>query len=150
MQSVHVLTKGIKPTSYQKLLELFRGTEFRVVYFTGAQKQFFVFAISLVYDKSHQHRSIYDSYNVELASTKIKSIPLENASNTSSTFNSLKFDTDDSHNKFLLYNQFVVWYCKSRVKWSHLGQLLSNKQKMNFHSLVYSYFKICNYKKGTM
>ena len=49
-----------------------------------------------MYDKSNQQRSIYDSYNVELASTKIKSITLENASNTYSTFNSVKFDIDDT------------------------------------------------------
>ena len=49
-----------------------------------------------MYDKSNQQRSIYDSYNVELASTKIKSITLENASNTYGTFNSVKFDIDDT------------------------------------------------------
>ena len=30
-----------------------------------------------MHDKSDQHRSIYNSYNTELASTKIKSIKLE-------------------------------------------------------------------------
>ena len=83
-----------------------------MVDFTGTNKQFYFFAISLAYTKSDQYRSIYDSYNVELASTKIKSITLENASNTYSTFNSIKFDTGNSHDKFLLYNQFVAWYCK--------------------------------------
>ena len=29
------------------------------------------------------------------------------------TFNCVKFDTSDPHNKFLLHNQFVAWYCKS-------------------------------------
>ena len=24
----------------------------------------------------------------------------------------MKFDTSDSHDKFLLHNQFVRWYCK--------------------------------------
>ena len=65
-----------------------------------------------MYDKSDQHRSIYNSYNTELASTKIKSIKLENASNTYSSFNSIKLNTADAHNKYLLYSQFVVWYCK--------------------------------------
>ena len=63
-------------------------------------------------DKSDQRRSTYDSYNVELASTKIKSITLENVSNTYSTFNSIKFDPCGSHDKSLLYNQFVAWYSK--------------------------------------
>ena len=56
-----------------------------------------------------------NSYNKELASTIIKSITNKNASNTYSTFNSVKFDTGDSHNKFLLYNQFVVWYCRKAL-----------------------------------
>ena len=70
--------------------------------FTGANKQFSFFAISLVYDKSDQHRSIYDSYNTELVSTKIKSTTLENASSAYSSFNSMKFDTSNLHDKFLL------------------------------------------------
>ena len=72
--------------------------------FTGANNQFFFFATSLVYDKSNQHRGMYDSYSTELMSTKIKSMTFENASNTYSTFNSVKFNTSDP--------QFVVWYCK--------------------------------------
>ena len=72
----------------------------------------FFLAISLVYDKSDQHRSICDSYYTELASTKIKSIKLENASNSCSSFTSVKFDTSDTHNKYLLYSQFVAWYYK--------------------------------------
>ena len=65
-----------------------------------------------MYGKSDQHRSSYDSYNVEFASTKIKSITLENASNTYSTFNSKKFDPGNPHDKYLLYNQIVEWCCK--------------------------------------
>ena len=65
-----------------------------------------------MYDRSDQHRSIYDSYNTELASTKIISIKLENASNTYNSFNSVKFDTDDAHDKYLCYSQFFAWYCK--------------------------------------
>ena len=107
--SEHVLTTGIKPTPYQKLFKLVSGTESCAVDFTGANKQFSFFAISLVYDKSDQHRSIYNSYNAELVNTKINSITPENASNTYSIFNSGKFDTSDLYDKFLLHNQFVAW-----------------------------------------
>ena len=61
---------------------------------------------------SDQHRSIYDSYNAELGSTKTKSKKLENVSNTYSSFNNVKFDASDSHDTYLLYTQFVAWYCK--------------------------------------
>ena len=74
MISKHVLRAGIKPTPYQKSVELVTGTESRVVNFQGANKQFSFLSISLVHDKSDQHRSTYNSYNAELASTKIKSI----------------------------------------------------------------------------
>ena len=82
MLSEHVLRTGIKPTPYQKSFELVSGTESRVVNFQAVNKQFSFLSSSLVYDKSDQHRSIYNSYNAELASTKIKSIKLEIASNT--------------------------------------------------------------------
>ena len=77
--SEHVPITWIKPAPYQISFEMVIGTESRVVNFQAANKQFSVLVISLVYDKSDQRRSIYDSYNTELASTKIKSIKLENA-----------------------------------------------------------------------
>ena len=101
MQSEHMLRTETKPTPYQNLVELVSGTESRVVDFTEANKQLTFFAISLVYDKSDQHRSIYDRYNAELAITKV---PLESASNTYSTFNSGKFNTSNPHNKLLLHS----------------------------------------------
>ena len=61
-----------------------------------------------MYDRSDQHSSVYDSYSTELAITKIKSVQLENASNTYSSFNTVKFDTSDAHDKYLLYMQFVA------------------------------------------
>ena len=112
LKSEHVLRTAIKPTSYQKSYELELGTQSRVIDFTEANKQFNFFPISLVDDNSDQHRTIYNSYNVERARKDIKSIMLENASNMYSTFNSVKFDNQDSHNQFLIYSQFVAWYCK--------------------------------------
>lgn len=55
--------------------------------------------------------TIFDSYNIKLASTKTKSLKLENASNTYSTFNEVKLDTDDKYEQLLLYNQFVALNC---------------------------------------
>ena len=54
---------------------------------------------------------MFDSSNIELASAKIKPLKLENVSNTYSAFNEVKFDTEDSNDQFLLYNQFVAWKC---------------------------------------
>ena len=106
--SERVLRTAIKPTPYQKSFELLVGTESRVVNFQAANKQFAFLTILLVHDRSDQHRSAYDSYNKELASTKIKSVLLENVSNTYSSFNTVKFDMSDAHDKYLLYMQFVA------------------------------------------
>ena len=112
MLSEHVLRTGIKPTPYQKFLEPVTGTESRVIEFQAANKQFSFLAILFMYDKSDQHRSTYDRYNVELVSTKVKSAKLENVSNTHSSFNNIKFNTSDTHDKYLLYTQFAAQYCK--------------------------------------
>ena len=45
------------------------GTESKAVNFETANKQFSFLTISLVYNRSDQHRSLYDNYNTELAST---------------------------------------------------------------------------------
>ena len=42
-----------------------------------SNKQFSFISISLVFDKSDQHRNVYDSYNFELASKSIKTILLK-------------------------------------------------------------------------
>lgn len=87
LQSKHVLRTGIKPTPYQKSYKIMVGTQSQVIDSMGANKQFlFFFSISLADDNSDQHRSIYDSYTVERACKDIKSITLENTSNTYSTF----------------------------------------------------------------
>ena len=67
--------------------------------------------ISLVYDKSDQHTSVYDSCNCEIASTKIDSVKLENANNNYSLSNEIKFDLNNENYKFLLYFQFPACYC---------------------------------------
>ena len=110
--SEHVLRTGIKPMLYQKSYKLIAGTESKVINYQVANKQFSFLSISLVYDSSDQHRRIYDSYNAELASTKIKTVQPENASNTYSSFNTVKFDASDEQDKYQLYMQFIAWYCK--------------------------------------
>ena len=63
----------------------------------------------LVFDSSHQHKSIYDSYNAGVAATTVNSIRLESASDTYSEFNTVKFDLTDEHDKHIMYSAFVAW-----------------------------------------
>lgn len=55
---------------------------------------------------------IYDSYNVEKAATLIKSVGLENISESYSLTNQLKYDVNDKTHKHLLYKQFAEQNCK--------------------------------------
>ena len=106
------LRGGLKLFPYQKSYEIVIGGQSKTFTFTNAFKQFEFLEISLVYDSSDQHLTIYDSYNVELAATKIKSIKLQNASNTYSEFNTVKFDLEDEEDKYNLFNQFRAWVTK--------------------------------------
>ena len=67
--------------------------------------------LSLVYDKRDKHTTIYDSYNVEIASKAIKSVKLTNFTEIQSLTNEKKFDIDNLTQKHLLYKQFVAWSC---------------------------------------
>ena len=70
------------------------------VNFRGLNKQIERIEISLVYDKSDQHQTIYDSYDVELAGKFIQALTLENASTTYSLTRQLEYNIsneDDKH-----------------------------------------------------
>ena len=107
------LRGGLKLFPYQKSFELVAGGQSKTFNFTNAFKQFEFLEISLVWDKSDQHTTIYDSYNAEIAATHIKSIKLQNASNTYSEFNTVKFDFTDEEDKYNLYNQFRAFVTKT-------------------------------------
>ena len=108
LQSKRVLRTGIKPTPHQKSFEINVGTHTNVVEFKGVNKQFSFLEISLVYDKSEQHNSVYDSYNAELAATLISTVQLENLNNKYGEINR-KHDLTDEPDKYLMYKNFVGW-----------------------------------------
>ena len=92
--------------------QLVVGAQSKTLTFTNVFKQFAFLEFSLLFDRSDQHLSIYDSYNAEAAATNIKSIKLQNASNTYSQHNTIKFDLEDEEDCFTLYNSFVVFVTK--------------------------------------
>ena len=112
MVSEQVLRTGIKLTSYQKSYEIVAGSQSKTFTLTNVFKQFAFLEISLLFDRSDQHLSIYDSYNAEVAATNIKSRKLQNASNTYSWYNDIKFDLEDEEDRFTLYNSFVAFVTK--------------------------------------
>ena len=53
----------------------------------------------MVYDKSDAHKTIYDSYNLELTSALIKNVEHENASSNYSLSNDKDFDFENDFDK---------------------------------------------------
>ena len=82
MISNNVLRTGIQLTPYQKSYEMVRGSQSKTVTFEASARQFSFLQFSLVYNSSKQHKSTCGSYNAEIAAVQIRSIKLENASDT--------------------------------------------------------------------
>ena len=68
-----------------------------------------------MYDKSHQHATIYNSYNFELSAKTIKSIKLSDFTEIYTLTNEKKFSIDNLTQKHLLYKQFVIWSCNGSI-----------------------------------
>ena len=100
LRSKKALRTGIKMTPYQQPFEINVGSQSLVVNFVGANRQFEFPELSLVYDKSDQHKTMYDSNNVEVATQKIRSLKLGNASSTYALTNEIKYDVDDAEDAY--------------------------------------------------
>ena len=99
------------PSPYQQVFEINTGTQTYTCTFKGAQRKFDWLEISIVYDKSFQHATIYDSYDLELASKIFKTIKFENTSTTYSLTEKLSFDIEKDDNKNILYKMLVAKAC---------------------------------------
>ena len=82
LRSETALRQSVLPSPYQQLFEVNTGTQDFTCTFKGAQRQFDWLEISIVYDKSCQLSTIYDSYDLELAAKLIKTVKFENTSMT--------------------------------------------------------------------
>ena len=91
--------------------EINTGTQSLNVNFRGLNKQIEWLEISLVYDKSDQHQTIYDSYDVDLAAKFMQVLTLENASTTYSLTGQLEYNISNEDGKNWLYEMFVACYC---------------------------------------
>ena len=69
----------------------------------GSNRQFDWLEISIVFDKSDKHTTIYNSYNVELVAKYIQSTKLINFTEIYSLTNEKKYDISNSTQKYLLY-----------------------------------------------
>ena len=126
-----------------KRFEINVGSQSHVVDFMGANKLFSFISISLVYDKSDQHKNVYNSYNIELGSKSIKTVLLENTNNLYSSLNNLKFDLDEHDDQYQLYLQFVAWICNgsSMVPLSDYAKNETYKQLPNQKNILVNLMK---------
>ena len=103
------------------------GTQTINVNFQGANRQFAWLEILLVYDKSDQYQTIYDSYNVEVAATKIQSLTLENTTSTYSLTGGLEYNIDNEDNKHWLYALFVAYQSGPSCSTASLTEYANNE-----------------------
>ena len=80
--SCGTLRTGVISSPYKQSLERNTGTKSLKVNFFGLNKQIEWLKISLVFDKSDQHQTVYHSYDVELVAKYVQLLALQNASPT--------------------------------------------------------------------
>ena len=102
---------GLLPVPYQQLFVVKKGIQSLTVTFKGAQRQFERLEISLVYDKSYQHLTIYDNFDLELVAKMIQSIKFENTTSTYSLTGKLECNYKNEDEKNILYKMFTIYNC---------------------------------------
>ena len=84
LRSCGALKTGVISSPFQQSFEIIAGTQSLKVNFRGIHKQIEWLEICLVFDKSNQHQTVYDSYDVELPAKYVQVPALENALTTCS------------------------------------------------------------------
>ena len=107
------LRMGILPNPFQLTFEVATGAQTISVDFQGASREFNWLEISLVYDKSYAHETVYDSYDLELAANLIESVKFVNAFKAYSLTGKLSYDINNKDEKYQLYKMFVAYQCNS-------------------------------------
>lgn len=104
------LNLGVFLTSYRQTYEIAVGSQEQTIKFANMPIQFEWMEISLVYDKSIQHMTAYDSYDLEMAAREISNIKIENAK-VYGPATDLSYNLTDEINKVKIYSNFVAYQC---------------------------------------
>ena len=99
---------GAQKTLIQKTYEINVGQDSLDIDFLGTNRQFHWTELTLVNGKSNKHTSIYDSYNVEMASKILKSVRLTKFTEIYSLTNGKKYGIDNLTQKHFLFKQSVA------------------------------------------
>ena len=111
LRSETALRQGVLESPYQQGFEDNTRTQDFTCTFKDAQRQFDWLETSIAYDKSYQHTTVYNSYDLELAAKLIKTIKFENTSSTYSLTGKLSYNLTSEDAKLLLYKMLVVYFC---------------------------------------
>ena len=112
LRSEAALRQGVLESPYHQVFEVNTGMQDFTCAFKGAQRQFHWLETLVVYDKSYQHTTIYDSFDLKLAAKLIKIIKFENTSTTCSLTGKLSYDLSRENEKCLLYKMLVARSCE--------------------------------------
>ena len=105
------LRQGVSELLYRQVFEVNTGTQDFTCTFKGPQRQLDWLEISIVYDRSYQHTTIYDSYDLELAAEVIKKMKFENTSTTYILTGKLSYDLTREDDKNMSYKMLVAHSC---------------------------------------
>ena len=103
---------GAQKTPIQKTYEINVGQNSINTDFLGSNRQFDWLEISLVFDKSDKHTSIYYSYNIELAAKYIKSLKFSNFTEIYTLANEKIYDVGNLSQKHV-----VQTICSLVLQW---------------------------------
>ena len=121
---------GVLPNPFQQTYEIKTGAQTQTVDFTGVSCQFDWLEISLVYDNSYQHETVYDSYDLELAAHLIQSVKFQNASKAYTLTGKISYDIDNKDEKYRMYKIFVAYQCNG-CTFAPLTQYKNNEVYQN-------------------
>ena len=116
----------VLPSPYQQEFEIETGTQSLTVTFKGVQRKFEWLEISPVYATSYQHLTIYDSYDLQLATKLIKSVKFENTLATYSLTGKLEYDVNKNDELDILFKMFLAFQCNG-CSTAPLSQYKNNK-----------------------
>ena len=111
LRSRTALRQGVVPAPFQQEFEVAVGTQNFTCLFQGAQRQIDWVELSILYDKSYHHETIYDSYDVELAPKLIKTIKFDNASTTYSLTGQIEYNLEKEDDRNILYKMLAAFQC---------------------------------------
>ena len=128
LRSRGALRTGVISSPYQQSLEINTGTQSLKVNLRGLNKQIEWLEIPFVFEKSDQHQTVYDSYDIELVAKYLQLLALENASTTYSLTGQLQYNVSNEDDKHWLYQMFVAYHC-ARCRAAPLTQYKNNEIK---------------------